>query len=85
MAKGKYVPGATWKDVMKGKPVLRGEASARRRAKPKQVPHRCRDCARGAMLPKRAGTVRCAACGGIVDPVRPSQGDTTELAQGGGS
>ena len=74
VAKGKYLPGVTWKDVMKGKPVLKGESHAKRRAKPKAVPHRCRDCALGVNLTKRAGTVRCAACGGVVDPILPSQG-----------
>jgi hypothetical protein len=62
--RGSYIPGASWRDVMAGKPVLRSETGKRRG---KSRSFRCRDCGRSARLP-RASKPRCEECGGILDP-----------------
>lgn len=61
----RYLPGATWKDVMAGRAVTRAD---RERREVRRVAHRCRDCPFRCFLVKRAGTMRCERCGGVLDP-----------------
>ena len=61
-----YLPGASWRNVLAGKPVLRSETQKRRG---KCLAFRCRDYARSARL-SRGGKPRCDVCGGIMDQLR---------------
>jgi len=66
-----YLPGATWRDVVKGRAVT-AEDQARRTGVSPMVPHRCRSChAEMTLIKQRISrrTRRCPACGGILDPV----------------
>ena len=67
-AKAKYLPGRTWRDVLKGAPVLRGEARQRKDTTRKRLALRCRDCSHVAAPRRSPSAPRCHLCGGIMDP-----------------
>jgi hypothetical protein len=72
----KYLPGVTWKDAFRKRPVTTADLEdVRRREESKEamrVDAVCRDCGRPDKLFvngfRRASPPRCGSCGGILDP-----------------
>ncbi len=60
----KYLPGATWRDVLRGAPVT--ETERVRNGQPRPV-YRCRDCPNIWTPVRTPSKPRCTACGGIMD------------------
>ncbi len=68
MRRQRYYANATWKDVLKGKPVTKDD---RQKTKRKPTTLRCRDCGRMQTMKSLPVRPRCEVCGGIPDPVEP--------------
>ena len=67
--KVRYLPGARWLDVLRGRPVTQAERDREERRNTGKVAYRCRDCPFAYRLARRGGTLRCVRCGGVLDPV----------------
>lgn len=72
--KVKYVKGATWQDVLSGRPVTADDLKKRQSAKQEwaNVAHKCRRCSNTAIVPVRVkarnrAAVTCFRCGGKMD------------------
>src|SRR4051812_47196406 len=64
-----YLPGATWQDVLAGKPVTQEEAQAANRRGGKS-PSRCRSCKAIGMAKQGKLTPCCRKCGGVMVRIR---------------
>lgn len=69
----KYLPGVTWRDVLKRRPVTAEEQRQKREKPNLKKPFVCRDCAAKCALYVPFGRLtrnsRCSACGGVLDPI----------------
>ena len=65
-----HLPGAKWQDVKYGDGIVTRDDLDRSNSRNLQkLTFRCRDCKLVCRLAKSGGTIRCANCGGILDPV----------------
>jgi hypothetical protein len=64
----RYLPGATWRDVLRGRPVTLAEQERERRPGRKPTRYRCRDCSFVGAVQAPCTRPRCERCGGILDP-----------------
>ena len=66
----RYLPGATWRDVLRGRPVTDAEVERERQPVRKPRCYRCRDCPFVGAVRSPGTRPRCEKCGGILNPTR---------------
>jgi hypothetical protein len=73
-----YFKGASWRDVLAGRPVCREDLS--NVGERRKVNFKCRDCKKKAWLWNTIGLMdkanRCYGCGGILEVVLPKKKET---------
>lgn len=65
----KYLPGVTWQDVLRRRPVTPAELERARQVKNKRLTYRCRLCSHFCQPWRPTEKMKCERCGGIMDPV----------------
>jgi tRNA(Ile2) C34 agmatinyltransferase TiaS len=69
---GDYLPGVSWRDVLRGSPVTREEVDRVRKHR-RPAKWLCWECGGSARQARKGRLVRCPTCGAIMDPASPAK------------